>query len=359
MDPKQGDAVASLAARRGTDVVASAGPLPTNDGGLLEFRLDEPGPVSVEVELRCGSTLERVTFLYSAYATITLPNELARACRTLHRLPDALLDCDGVVVDAQGAQQAARTNGVESRVVLTDGGATRWVRTGLMLNGAELRRETSSGVIAGPVSSNESTPWVAAHDFSLAGDVLTLVVDGGLLNLPFDAGAFGQAPWALCAAASSESSRAVAFCEEPYAMFTPPSSDRDFVACSLTTGAQSAFLGACTARRAISVRQEPGSRRVLLRNNSRLFWVDLLQPNAETTAMQLSEGEFIAAPTLGNGTQAMLIHPGAATLSGGVLTGEGEDLRVLVVVGDQRASASPQLVWATDGGTTRWAPLPP
>ena len=95
MDPKQGDAVASLAARRGTDVVASAGPLPTNDGGLLEFRLDEPGPVSVEVELRCGSTLERVTFLYSAYATITLPNELARACRTLHRLPDALLDCDG------------------------------------------------------------------------------------------------------------------------------------------------------------------------------------------------------------------------------------------------------------------------
>ena len=321
---------------------ASVGPQPINVGAF-QVPVTAPGGFTVDIVASCeGRTVGTLTFLDRVYPSISLNRELPRECMSLAVVDAGLLDCDGVVIDLQGMAVAGQLVGEQTRNIHD----ARWVR-----NGNEL--QLGSSVVA----FSTALPWIAAEDFSIAGNSVALALDGGLVGFQFDAGVYGVSPYALCASRSDGTARVVAFCDYPASVHEgDPSSDREFVVCSLTPNG----IEACTIRRALFIRQEPESRRVLLRRDRQLFWLDLLAPETEVPALLLRDGEFLGAlahEEWGTSRQPAIFNVGQVTPSGGFVTSEVNP-RVLVVEGDQRVNGSSQLLWSVDGGHTQWAWLP-
>lgn len=322
--------------------LASVGPQPINMGAF-QIPVTTPGEFTVGIVASCEERkVGTLTFVDRVYPSMSLNRELPRECTSLAVVDAGLLDCDGVVIDLQGSAIAGQLVGEQTRNV----DDARWVRNGNQL-------QLGSSVVA----FSTALPWIAAEDFAIAGNSLALALDGGLVGFPFDAGMYGVSPYALCAARSDGAARVVAFCDYPASVHEgEPSSDREFVVCSLSPNG----VDACSARRALFVRQEPESRRVLLRRDRQLLWLDLLSPETEVPALLLREAEFLGALAYedwGTSRQPAIFNGGQVTPSGAFVTSEANP-RVLVIEGDQRVSGSSQLLWSVDGGHTQWAWLP-
>lgn len=319
---------------------ASVGPQPLDQA--LELVVSAPGDFTAFVAARCGDrVVGELTIPDRIYPAMRLTHSFPRACEALAVVDAGRFDCDGVVIDEQGVEASGEVRGDDAQVLQ----GVRWTRA----NG-ELQR--GGARVAFPAAR----AWAVAEDFSIAGDSLAeLTADGGLTVRAFDAGLHAAPDFELCAARSDGTSRAVAFCQRPFLVNEDdPRTDRAFVICALSASG----LSGCQTLRALFIRQEAASRRVLLRRAQELFWIDLLAPMAETPALQLREREFLDAPPLETwGRQSPLFHSGQVTRAGGVLTRE-ERLRVVVLDESVRVRASTELLWTSDAGVTRWDWLP-
>lgn len=308
----------------------------------------DAGEVALRLTLTCPNAAPAVLdSTFQVYPRVELAEVLPRTCEVLSPVGPDALDCDGVVVTLDGGVVPGRLVGT-SRSFWVDGGWGRWVQTD---DGLHL--ETTGGTTS-PVPVPPSEQVVVTGQFAFMMGLVVRSVDGGLVSSSVDAGGAldGPADFVPCAAAVVGGREWVAFCVQPFLVFSePPAGDDPFVVCELVGSSMN-----CSTTTGVFVGQDQRTREVVLRRGDEFVRFELGQ-QAPTSARLVRPGEAtFRAPTsqTGDGRQGRMYRGGGVT--GFLLPGPALEPFVVRGVGIR---ASSELVWAADedAGLTRFSRL--
>ena len=91
--------------------------------------VSEPGEYRLERSLLCeGRVLDSSAQQIQVFAPVVFTHVMPRHCARLTQLSAQWLDCDGVVVTADGPPVPGFAASAQSRPVWNDGGFVRWLR---------------------------------------------------------------------------------------------------------------------------------------------------------------------------------------------------------------------------------------